>query len=175
VGTDIRAKGGGFDPPHDIVSDHRVGRFRRDRKDQLDLADVGGEADATTHGASIALLARMPKRSAAALAIPRRLVPFTTISTCRPSHREHSSRSRQRGCGLAVLQCWEGEGPVPASGCKRPDRAAHAPGLTNPPTATQGGRQQEIRWCALSATGPRWGILLAGYEPVPHLRPTLVC
>jgi transposase len=39
-------------------------------------------------------------------------------------------------------------------------------GWPNPPTATQGGRQQEIRWCALPATGPRWGTLLACYEPV---------
>jgi hypothetical protein len=34
----------------------------RDRKDELDLADIGGETGTTTHGASIAGPGRRPKR-----------------------------------------------------------------------------------------------------------------
>jgi hypothetical protein len=76
-----------YEPPaHDIqaalassriVADHgeRVGRrdvpagrdvrgrpIRRDREDELDLADIGGETGTTTHGPSIAGPGRRPKR-----------------------------------------------------------------------------------------------------------------
>jgi hypothetical protein len=36
--------------------------MRWDREDELDLADIGGEAGAATHGASIAPPGRRPKR-----------------------------------------------------------------------------------------------------------------
>ena len=60
-----------------ITADHRerVGRrhvpnrrdvrcwpIRRDREDELDLADIGGETGTATHGASIASAGREPKR-----------------------------------------------------------------------------------------------------------------
>jgi hypothetical protein len=35
--------------------------MRRDREDKLDLADVGGEANASTHDPNIALPGRQPK------------------------------------------------------------------------------------------------------------------
>jgi hypothetical protein len=40
----------------------RRGPMRRNGKDKLDLADIGGEADAATHGASIAWAGRDTKR-----------------------------------------------------------------------------------------------------------------
>jgi hypothetical protein len=61
-----------------IITDHwkRVGRrhvptgcdvwgrsMRWDREDELDLADVGGEANANTHGSSLASPSRRPKRT----------------------------------------------------------------------------------------------------------------
>jgi hypothetical protein len=39
------------------------GPLRRDRENELDLAHIGGEAHAATHGASIAGPGRRPKRS----------------------------------------------------------------------------------------------------------------
>ena len=40
--------------------------MRRDREDELDFADIGGEANAATHGASIAPRGRRPKPLAVA-------------------------------------------------------------------------------------------------------------
>ena len=39
----------------------------RDREDQLDIADIGGEADVPIHGASIAGPGCLPRQSAAGL------------------------------------------------------------------------------------------------------------
>jgi len=43
--------------------------MRRDREDELDLADIRGETSTATYGASIAGRGRRPKRLAAAVAI----------------------------------------------------------------------------------------------------------
>ena len=67
-------------PSSRIIADHRerVGRrhvptrrdvrcwpIRRDREDELDLADIGGETGRATHGESIASAGREPKRISA--------------------------------------------------------------------------------------------------------------
>src|SRR6516165_11612902 len=67
-------------PSSPIIADHweRVGRrhvptrrdvrcwpIRRDREDELDLADIGGETGRATHGESIASAGREPKRISA--------------------------------------------------------------------------------------------------------------
>src|SRR5262249_19839413 len=47
----------------DIPTWREIGRrpMRRDRKDELDLAHVGGKTDASTHGGNIAVQSRVPK------------------------------------------------------------------------------------------------------------------
>src|SRR6516162_11019289 len=101
-------------PSSRIIADHRerVGRhhvptrrdvrccpIRRDREDELDLADIGGETGTATHGASIASAGREPKRlTAARRHAHSRLIPLTTKST-RPARASPGSPSASASQG----------------------------------------------------------------------------
>ena len=71
--------------------------MRRDREDQFDLADIGGEAGAATHGASIA----GPKRGSKRPGLPH--VQCSTVST--------GSFAMLRSSAKIELGCWRREVP----------------------------------------------------------------
>jgi hypothetical protein len=73
-----------------------------DREDELDLADIGGETGAATHGASMAGKGRGPSDHDRS----RRFVRLTTKSTSRPPHPEQTRRSRQLGDGAKNRPVW---------------------------------------------------------------------
>ena len=55
----------------------------------------------------------------------------------------------------------------------RPHRPADSRADQTRRQSTRGGRQREIHWCALPATGPRWGTLLPVMSRSPDRRSSL--